>query len=206
MTHYTGTIPASSKRKDDWRDAAACKDHDPDAMFPDSHEPDIRYARSICATCPVAMPCLIDALDVNDNDHGIRGGLKPGERRAVRQEAGDEYRDPEVLAAAIIRVLHPGTGDRTLREVWEEHTTPMAGGHLKWTGSNTFSFRGHSYSPKRAAFLIHRGREPKGIVRRTPDCPVVECVHPLHVEDNVERHRRVERQRAAAEARSTQAA
>jgi hypothetical protein len=200
MSNYTGFTP-ETKRKADWRAGAECRAAgvDPDEMFPDNNEHDIQHAKSICAPCPVWMACLQHALRTGDNDHGIRGGLKPGERRAVGKLVRDQHDDQDVVTAAVIQVLHPATATRTLREVWEEHTYPIAGGHLGWRGGLTFSYQGRTYAPKRTSLLLARGHDPKGIVRRT--CPVVECVHPLHLEDNADRvRRRQAEERAAAQA------
>lgn len=73
------------ERTVDWRDAAVCR-VDPDAMFPDNNEHGIEQARRVCALCPVTQECLAHALRTGDNEHGIRGGLKPSERRAVLRE------------------------------------------------------------------------------------------------------------------------
>ncbi|MEV6180148.1 WhiB family transcriptional regulator [Streptomyces sp. NPDC052015] len=196
MTHHTGAVPDT--RPPSWLARVACRGLN-DLMFPDNHAPGIADAKAVCAGCPVSRECLIDAIRTGDNEHGIRGGLRPDERRKVRQLAGDRYSDATVLAAAVMQVLHPATATRTLREVWEELTYPLPGGHLGWRGSVTFSYQGHSYAPKKTAFQLHRGRDPEGIVRRT--CPVVECVNALHLEDNRERLRRKrEAERAAAAA------
>jgi hypothetical protein len=202
VSNYQGSTP-ETKRTPDWRAEAACRAAgvDPDEMFPDNNEHGIRHAKSICAPCPVWMACLQHALRTGDNEHGIRGGLKPGERRAVGKLVRDQHADQDVVKAAVIQVLHPATATRTLREVWEEHTYPIAGGHLGWRGGLTFSFQGHSHAPKRTSFFLDRGREPVGIVRRTSDCPVVECVHPRHLADNQERHlHKQAEERAAAQA------
>jgi WhiB family transcriptional regulator, redox-sensing transcriptional regulator len=44
-------------------------------------------AKRICATCPVQAECLADALDnpTTEDEHGVRGGLAPRERRELRQ-------------------------------------------------------------------------------------------------------------------------
>jgi hypothetical protein len=194
MIDISSLLPAPKQ----WSKLAACAG-DPERMFPENIEPRIRDAKAVCADCPVVMACLQDALRTGDNDYGIRGGLKPGERRAVAKLVGDRRDDEQAVAAAVEQVLHPVTATRTLREVFEEQTERTADGHLKWTGSTTFTWRGHSYAPKRTSFFLHRGREPRGIVRRTPACPVVECVHPMHLEDNVDRHRRIENDRRAKE-------
>lgn len=84
MTAYTGAVP-STERPIDWRDDAVCR-VDPEAMFPDNNEQDIEQARRVCALCPVKRECLIDAIRTGDNEYGIRGGLKPGERRVIAKE------------------------------------------------------------------------------------------------------------------------
>lgn len=76
--------PTPSRRNPDWRDAAACRP-DPDAMF-DTSEAGIEKARRVCAGCPSKKACLVDAIRTGDNDHGVRAGLLPRERKAVVKE------------------------------------------------------------------------------------------------------------------------
>lgn len=76
--------PSPSRRDPDWRDDAACRP-DPDAMF-ESSEAGIANARHVCARCPVKRACLVDAIRTDDNDHGVRAGLLPRERKAVAKE------------------------------------------------------------------------------------------------------------------------
>lgn len=79
----------------DWRDLAACRDHDPSMWFPEwslfgsktrgpidawSYSPD---AADICATCPAAEPCLAYAL--HRNVDGIWAATTPIERRQLRR-------------------------------------------------------------------------------------------------------------------------
>ncbi|NUQ95351.1 MAG: WhiB family transcriptional regulator [Streptomyces sp.] len=186
MNHYSGSIPNTLNHGREWLQHAVCK-ADPDAMHPGNDESGIAYAKRIWAACPVRMVCLQDALRTGDNDHGIRGALKPSERRAVAQRLNpDQYTNADAVTDAVQAVLHPATAERTLRDLWEERAYELPGGHLGWRGdAGALSFQGRAYTPKRIAFLLHRGYDPVGIVRRT--CPVVECVHPLHVADNRER-------------------
>ncbi|MEV0015397.1 WhiB family transcriptional regulator [Streptomyces tendae] len=194
MIDLSHVLPAPKQ----WSKHAACAS-DPERMFPDNVEPRIRDAKAVCAGCPVRMACLRDALRTGDNEWGIRGELKPNERRAVAKLLDGQYDNPDRVTAAVQKVLHPGQEVRPLREVFIEHTEQTPDGHLKWTGSNVISWHGKLYAPKRTSFFLHRGREPKGIVRRAPHCPVVECVHPMHLEDGTEREHRVAAAREAKE-------
>ena len=60
-----------------WRDKASCRNHDP-ALWDDDH-PDQDDAIRICHFCPVAEPCLIDAIE-HDERSTIRGGLTAAQR------------------------------------------------------------------------------------------------------------------------------
>ena len=84
-----------------WLRYAACRtaDVDPDEMFPDNSEAGIEHARQICAPCPVSRQCLADALRTGDNQHGIRGGLKPVERRLLAKELARRERAAERTGA-----------------------------------------------------------------------------------------------------------
>ncbi|MFJ6066534.1 WhiB family transcriptional regulator [Streptomyces tendae] len=195
MIDLSNVLPAPKQ----WSKHAACA-ADPERMFPDNFEPAIRDAKTVCVDCPVRMACLQDALRTGDNDWGIRGELKPGERRAVAKLLDGEYSDPDRVAAAVQQVLHPSIAvGRPLREVFLEHTEQTPDGHLRWTGYSTFNWRGKVYAPKRTSFFLHRGREANGNVRRVPTCPLIECVHPMHLEDGTERERRVAAAREAKE-------
>ena len=69
-----------------WRSDARCANTDPRLFDPlESHEPvdhrnqRLHRAREVCARCPVATRCLIEAL--KHRDVGVRGGLllsRPG--------------------------------------------------------------------------------------------------------------------------------
>lgn len=72
----------------DWRDLAACADHDPDLFFPAGETgpaaDQIRRAKEICASCDVTSECLEYAIETNQSA-GIWGGLTEDERRPVRR-------------------------------------------------------------------------------------------------------------------------
>ena len=62
-----------------WPLRAACAT-DPDAMFVKGAA--VKYAKRICAGCPVREECLAHALE-NREDRGIWGGLTRLERRKL---------------------------------------------------------------------------------------------------------------------------
>jgi WhiB family transcriptional regulator, redox-sensing transcriptional regulator len=72
----------------DWRDLAACRDHDPNLFFPAGETgpaaAQIRHAKTICASCDVQDDCLAYAIETNQVA-GVWGGLTEDERRPVRR-------------------------------------------------------------------------------------------------------------------------
>lgn len=69
----------------EWHRLAACRDVDVE-FFPDSSF-DSGPAKAVCATCPVAGPCLAYALTLPTiSDHGVWGGTTARERRRIRSE------------------------------------------------------------------------------------------------------------------------
>ncbi|MEU3282932.1 WhiB family transcriptional regulator, partial [Streptomyces antibioticus] len=78
---YPARTPEAPRRPD-WRTRAACLGQW-DAMHPDNNENEIAAAKAICGRCPVRVECFWDAVRTGDNEHGIRAGLRPNERRAV---------------------------------------------------------------------------------------------------------------------------
>ena len=194
MSQYSGSIPDTLDHGRDWLERAVCRGLD-DAMYPDSNEADIAYAKQICRACPVQMACLQDALRIGDNEHGIRGGLRPYERRAVAKRlTREQYNQPAAVAEAVQRVLHPA--ERTLEEIWEEHTYPLPDGHIGWRGNRTPRYQDGNRTPGWVSFVHDRGREPEGPVRRT--CEVEGCANPRHVADNRERWERQQTEPAQA--------
>ena len=82
MTAYSGQVP-DTEPAGQWINQAACRADGihPDEMFPDNNETGIAHAKQICRPCPVQVDCVLNALRTGDNEHGIRGGLRPHERR-----------------------------------------------------------------------------------------------------------------------------
>lgn len=63
-----------------WKSRAACTSVDPDQLFVRGAAQ--RAATAICRHCPVALPCLADALD-RQIPFGVWGGLTERERRVL---------------------------------------------------------------------------------------------------------------------------
>ncbi|MEJ8671913.1 WhiB family transcriptional regulator [Streptomyces sp. MS1.AVA.1] len=183
MSHYSGSIPDTHTRRTDWLEHAACKGLN-DAMYPDTNARGIAEAKRICRPCPVWRQCLLDALDTGDNQHGIRGGMRPDERRALarkiaageaialtlrknskaRKPRRESLRRPRTLAEAVAR--------RTVHK----------GGHALWKGTRALQFEGRQYTSWQAAFIAGHGREPVGAVLRTCN---EQCVFYAHLTDAV---------------------
>jgi hypothetical protein len=138
-------------------------------MFPDNSEGGIAHAKAICGPCPVRDTCLADALRTGDNHWGIRGGLKPEERRKLASP--DSPRPPRLQARP-----------ETLADAFLRRTTRTRDGHLTWHGAPHIKFGGERYTAWQAAFIVGHGREPEGPVRRT--C-TAECFRSDHLTDAV---------------------
>lgn len=71
----------------EWQHEARCRGLDP-ALFFDAEE--VEAARACCASCPVAVPCLLDALVTEPAGvrYGIRGGLLGAERGDLMRRRG----------------------------------------------------------------------------------------------------------------------
>lgn len=81
-----------------WFARAACAGADPNTWFPETGDGDNhgREAKAICATCPVQLDCLVDALERNE-DSGIWGGAGEPIRRAFGRVLHTVTHDPTVL-------------------------------------------------------------------------------------------------------------
>jgi WhiB family redox-sensing transcriptional regulator len=73
----------------DWRDGAACRNHDPELFFPEGTAGPARrqadQAKQVCQSCPVRTPCLNFALR-HALGFGIWGGATGEERFRIRRE------------------------------------------------------------------------------------------------------------------------
>ena len=80
MTAYSGQVPDTAPRVNEWVKRAACAGRQ-DEMHPDNDEREIAAAKAICKPCPVARECFWDAVATDDMHHGIRAGLRANARR-----------------------------------------------------------------------------------------------------------------------------
>jgi hypothetical protein len=186
MTRIPAAFPKNLEPAGQWVHQAACLGRRDD-MFPDNSETGIANAKRICKPCPVWRECLADAIRTGDNEHGIRGGLKPCERRDLARKMALDAGEPAVEEPSAAR---------TLETLWGENTA-AGDGHLAWTGGNPVYLNNRVYTPKRVAFWVDRGRVPIGSVRAT--CRVDGCVLPAHLTDRREREQQREAERLAAE-------
>jgi hypothetical protein len=82
-----------------WEEQAACTGTDPGMWFPGSGSTStaLQEARRICARCPVWDACLDHELaitPIDGKEYGIRAGLLPGTRRAIRLGTIDRPTEP----------------------------------------------------------------------------------------------------------------
>jgi len=118
--------PARSRRRSvrgqepppDWREFAACVDHDLNLFFPMSTagpaaERQVETAKQVCRGCPVQATCLEWALEVGP-EFGIFGGHTEVERRVLRsrRSAGQRWRTaaapfPHRSEQAVADALEP---------------------------------------------------------------------------------------------------
>ncbi|MEV8432032.1 WhiB family transcriptional regulator [Streptomyces chartreusis] len=173
---YTGSIPDTLDRPDDWlRTPAPCK-ADPEAMFATSAW-GVEQAKRICDGCSVIEECLQWALE-NREEYGTWGGLSEADRRRLLRRRSRKVKQPvEEEAPRPVR---------TFQSVYDERTVALQDGHRSWTGAHPVSVDHRYYTPKQIAFRVDRGRPPVGVVRRT--CEREGCVLPGHLTDQAERN------------------
>lgn len=87
-----------------WWKSASCASVDPEIWFPEQGSSGTD-AKIICASCPVRLECLTDAID-NDMTEGIWGGLNPAQRHEVAMG-----RAPAEMPAVRCRNGHELAGD-----------------------------------------------------------------------------------------------
>lgn len=69
---------------------AHCRDTDPDALFTFGKSQD--QAVGVCHECPIRVACLTEAMEHRIDD-GVWGGMTVRQRRALRKEHGDAWRE-----------------------------------------------------------------------------------------------------------------
>ncbi len=89
VTAYAPTITADPPA---WTLAALCLDIDePEIFYPPAGNDAARVTREakrICELCPVRTECLTYALDHDEVNYGVWGGLSPRERRQLVPKIG----------------------------------------------------------------------------------------------------------------------
>jgi len=74
----------------DWRHAAVCRDHDPEAFFSvsnpksEAYKKHIKAAKAICRGCPVREDCLTYALSKDVT--GVFGATDEHDRQRLRRQ------------------------------------------------------------------------------------------------------------------------
>ncbi|HVV30350.1 MAG TPA: WhiB family transcriptional regulator [Mycobacteriales bacterium] len=82
----------------DWREAGSCVGaDDPDVFFPVDND-QLAPARALCRRCPVAGPCLAEALGRAEID-GVWGGTTTAERRSMRAVWRHHHRTVAAVAS-----------------------------------------------------------------------------------------------------------
>jgi WhiB family redox-sensing transcriptional regulator len=74
--------------RQDWRRQAVCAEVDPELFFPEKNDTHGRAsaAKKVCARCPVAIECALDAM-ARDEKYGTWGGMSERQRRTARRDA-----------------------------------------------------------------------------------------------------------------------
>ncbi|MER7813847.1 WhiB family transcriptional regulator [Streptomyces sp. NPDC096153] len=170
-----------------WRRTAACLTApDPEIFFADtSQKQTIADAKTICRRCPVAVHCLIDAMNAEQAStrYGIFGGATHSQRRRLAQRMDETGQSLHAAAATFVDRLH--REDDLLDEAYAQRTEAMEDGHVRWTVVSTMlTVAGKVYTPMQLGFIVAHGRRPAGVVR---NCGMRGCVAPAHLTDTAMR-------------------
>jgi WhiB family redox-sensing transcriptional regulator len=92
----------------DWQIGVPCAQTDPDLFYPEKGGSP-RLAKEVCAGCDVRAECLQYAL-VHGERFGVWGGLTEGERRRLREPAGQGART-DLVGNLCRRGLHELSGE-----------------------------------------------------------------------------------------------
>ena len=87
----------------EWFNKASCKGVDTSLFFGDGHDVSVITAKQVCASCPVRLECLEYAVEMNEYDFGIWGGVAPRSRRPIfiektRKQVKYEIRRQEIIS------------------------------------------------------------------------------------------------------------
>ncbi|WP_455424317.1 WhiB family transcriptional regulator [Amycolatopsis thailandensis] len=82
-----------------WMDDGICSQTDPEEFYPKKGGP-TRFAKAICARCPVIADCLQYALDNNEH-FGIWGGMTERERHRLEHGRLRPQEDPVVIEEVL---------------------------------------------------------------------------------------------------------
>ncbi len=100
-----GVLPARVRRelsvrvKRYWDLEPPCASADPEAWFPDVLTKSSPGVPRVCESCPVRLSCLVTAI--LDDDYGIWGGTRRGQRLHARARLLNEDPVDEVLAELL---------------------------------------------------------------------------------------------------------
>lgn len=178
MSHYTSAVPDTEPARE-WLEQAACRGIDPDTMYPGNDTGGIAKAKAVCRPCPVWRACLLDAIATDDLQHGIRGGMRPDERRAAARQMATSGTVPVATPkSSKPRMPRP----KSLADAFRQRTRRTNDGHVLWVGFTRLRFQGRKYTAWQVAFIVGHGREPEGLVRSM--CGK-ECFRREHLTDAV---------------------
>jgi len=95
---YSQNLTAAIKEHGD----PICRTTDPEAWFPETgegHSGATRYAKEMCAECPVMVQCRDYAI-ANNEQHGIWGGMDAMQRNKLRANTNRSIRNKAAREAA----------------------------------------------------------------------------------------------------------
>lgn len=177
--------PNTLDHGDRWRDAAACRDEDPELFFAVGEgvaaQQQIATAKAVCYRCPVMNTCLDWAMK-NGQDAGVWGGLDERERHNLRRRQLRAARTPDDTKAPT-HFSRPRTDQpRTPASVYAENTEDLADGHTAWVTCKATAIGDQKYTPMQLAWVAAYGTRPIG--RLYAACGQSGCVTPSHLMDH----------------------
>jgi WhiB family redox-sensing transcriptional regulator len=188
------TDPGAVARPTDWLDRAACRDEDPELFYANLGV-NTGPAKRVCASCPVRRTCLLKALEADDTDWGIRGGLAPKQRVSARRRllAGDlsalDMPAPPPPVADLLADVRGLDRARLRRQLRRSGACQLWTGRIDNRGAGRFTLnvagREVRVPAHRLAFAAAHDRLPVGAVRQT--CGERRCCEPAHLVDDAMR-------------------